>query len=885
MREQELRERFVNYFESKGHEHLPSSALVPHNDPTLLFTNAGMVQFKDIFTGMVKTPNKRAVTVQKCVRAGGKHNDLDTVGRTARHHTFFEMLGNFSFGDYFKEDAINFAWEFLTEVMELPEEKLYITVHYKDDEARELWKKRTGFSDEKIFGLGDKDNFWSMGDTGPCGPCSEIFFDRGEKYSCDAEECGIGKCDCDRYMEIWNLVFMQYERDKSGTMTPLPNPSIDTGMGLERMISIINEVDSNYEIPIMAALIAHVEKITNSTYDAGNAGFPYRVIADHLRSCSFLISDGVIPGNEGRSYVLRRILRRAVLFGKNLGLEKPFLCEMVPLLAELMGETYPVLREQQEFIAKVIRIEEEKFYSTINDGLGLVDEILAGLKAEGKTVIAGSDAFQLYDTYGFPLDLTIDIAEEKGFSVDADGFKAAMEAQRERARAARSEATGGAGDIKKELGVLLADMAKTEFIGYEVTTGEAQVLAIIENGQMIEIAGVGTTGYLVLDKTPFYGESGGQVGDTGVLTIADGVKVEILDTIKLVNGVYLHQFEVTQGILKLTDEVLACVDETRRMAIARNHSATHILQSALREVLGSYIQQKGSYVNAERLRFDFSHISAMTVEEINQVEAKVNAILLANVGIDTCEVTMDEAREMGALAFFGDKYGSKVRVVAMGEASIELCGGTHASRTGDIGLFKIVSEAGIGSGTRRIEAVTGINALNWWQERLDKLEVASKVLKTSWQDIDVKIAELQEESREKDREIAKLKSVLQGQELAGLIDEYLEIEGVKVFAKTIDVADMNELRDFADKVKDKLVSCVVLLAAVSDGKVMLVASVTKDLLAKKMHAGNIVKVAAGACGGGGGGRPDMAQAGGKDVTKVDEAISSGIEEIKKQLSL
>jgi alanyl-tRNA synthetase len=878
--EAQIREAFLRFFEEKGHTRVASSPLVPHNDPTLLFVNAGMVQFKDTFLGLEKRPYTRATTAQKCVRAGGKHNDLDTVGRTARHHTFFEMLGNFSFGDYFKEDAIKNAWEFITEVLKLPKDRLYVTVYKDDDEAREIWKRVTGFDDSRIYGMGEKDNFWAMGETGPCGPCSEIFFDRGEKYTCDAPECAMGVCDCDRWMEIWNLVFMQYERDESGKLTPLPRPSIDTGMGLERITSIMQGVDSNYEIPVMRKLIAFIEDLTGTTYDPGKAGFPYRVIADHIRACTFLIADGVIPGNDGRNYVLRRIFRRAVRYGTALNITEPFMHKMVPLVCELMGDAYPEICEQSDFIAKVMLKEEEKFRETISDGLNMVGNIIKNLKKSGSTIFSGDDAFQLYDTYGFPLDLTKDILEENGLELDQSQFEAALEAQRERARAARSVKTNV--EDLQQLTSELDGVPATKFTGYDSVSGESKVLAIIVDKQRVDKLSGGQDGYLILDESPFYAEQGGQTGDQGTIK-TDSAEILVSDTTKLPNGIFLHHFIARNGEVNVGDTVKTQIDEELRMAAARNHSATHLLQYALRQTLGNHVHQAGSLVTPDRLRFDFAHIAPLSPAEIDVIEGIVNAEILKNVPVNTVVMSKEEAEGKGFLAFFGDKYGDTVRTVTM-DKSMELCGGTHVRATGDIGSFKIVSESGIGSGIRRIEAVTGTKVQEFMREHLEHLFSAAAMLKTNWHDLDKKVAALIEENKEKDREIKALRQIINQQSVGNIADKAQEIGGVKVVAAKVNAESMDALRNTLDTVRDKVSSGAIVLAAVNDGKVMLVTAVSKDLAGKRLNAGKIIKAAAAACGGGGGGRPDMAQAGGKDPSKIQEALDAAVKEIAAELA-
>lgn len=880
MNEQQLREKFTQYFVKNGHTAVPSSSLVPHNDPTLLFTNAGMVQFKDIFLGLQESPYKRAVSVQKCVRAGGKHNDLDTVGRTARHHTFFEMLGNFSFGDYFKKDAIGFAWEFLTKELGLPEDKLYITVYEEDDEARAIWREVTGFPDSRIYSMGKKDNFWSMGDTGPCGPCSEIFFDRGPQYSC-GPTCAMGVCDCDRWMEIWNLVFMQYNRDAQGVMTPLPRPSIDTGMGLERMISVLEHVDSNYEIPLFQRLIQEVEKITNKKYDKGPDGLPFRVIADHLRSCSFLIADGVMPGNEGRGYVLRHILRRAVRFGKVLGMDAPFLYTMVPLLVELMGQAYPEIDKQSYMVERVIRIEEERFHETLNAGLALLESMAEKIKAEGRNEFSGEEAFLLYDTYGFPLDLTVDIAEEKNMTVDRVGFAAAMDEQRKRAREARKAGHNVA--EMQQLSNLLSNVVPTRFLGYDESKCSAQLLALVCNGELVESVMAGDNGIAVLNVTPFYAESGGQVGDTGVIIGPDGL-LEVVDTQKLPNQIYLHYFTCQNGIVEVGNVVDAGIDEARRMDIRRNHSATHLLHYALRQVLGEHVHQAGSYVTPEQLRFDFSHMAPLTPEELLQVQRIANGMVLNDFHTTIRQMKKEDAVAEGAMALFGEKYGDEVRVVKMGD-SVELCGGTHCHDTGEIGFIRITSEGGIGSGLRRIEAITGMHSYQWLMEKAEMLFQIGKEIKVPWPEIFDRVIWLQKEIRQKEKEIEKLRAQLTQKNMGNLLDSVEEIGGIPVLAQQVPAVDMNALRNTLDMVKEKFPSGVIVLLAAAGDKVNLVTAVTNDAVTKGLHAGNIIKAAAAACGGGGGGKAEMAQAGGKDVSKIDEALQAAKDMVRKQLGI
>lgn len=876
----ELREKFLKFFESKGHTIVPSSSLVPHNDPTLLFTNAGMNQFKDVFLGLDRRPYSRATTAQKCVRAGGKHNDLDTVGRTARHHTFFEMMGNFSFGDYFKREAISYAWEFLTGVLGLPEEKLYITIFYDDNEAHDLWRKLTGVPEERIIRLGEKDNFWAMGDTGPCGPCSEILIDRGEKYRCDAEECGIGKCDCDRWLELWNLVFMQFSRDEKGIMTPLPKPSIDTGMGLERVASVLQDVASNYDTDLLRKLIEYIEKTTGKKYYRDDRGFPFRVIADHARSCTFLISDGVLPSNEGRGYVLRRILRRAVRFVKVLGWDGTFLSDMVPVVVELMGSAYPEIVEKQEYVQKVIRIEEERFHETLHEGIKVAEEIISKVQDEGRREISGKEAFLLYDTYGFPLDLTSDIAEENGLAVDTKGFEAAMEDQRQRARAARQEVK--AFDEEMVLIPLLKGITATDFVGYTDMEAEGRVLALLINGEKVDTVSQGDSGYLVLDRTPFYAESGGQVGDTGTI-FGSGGSLIVKDTQKLVNGIVLHSFKVEKGTLSQGESVRGQVDRERRRAIRRNHTATHAIHRALKQVVGDHVNQAGSLVTPERLRFDFSHFTALSEEELQEVENIVNNVVLDDLSVEVLEMGLEEAKEMGATALFGEKYGDRVRVVKLGDFSQELCGGTHCNATGEIGIVKITGQAGIGAGLRRIEAVTGHYARKYFQAQEDILLEAARALKTNPQEVARKIETLISELKTREKELETLQAKISKHAAGDLLSRVEVVAGVSTIVGEVQAPDMNALRSMADLIRDKIGSGVIVLGAVVEDKVNFVAMVTPDLKSKGLHAGKIIKEAAAVAGGGGGGRPDMAQAGGKNPAALGQALDKAKQTIRAQL--
>jgi len=874
----EIREKFLAYFESKGHTRVSSSSLVPHNDPTLLFTNAGMNQFKDVFLGLEKRPYSRATTAQKCVRAGGKHNDLDTVGRTARHHTFFEMLGNFSFGDYFKREAIIYAWEFLTVELKLPAEQLYATIYKDDDEAFQLWQELTPLPPERIIRLDEKDNFWSMGDTGPCGPCSEILIDRGEKYSC-GPNCGIGSCDCDRFLEIWNLVFMQYNRDADGNLTPLPRPSIDTGMGLERITSVVQDVESNYDTDLLQKIITAIEELSGKTYYKDQRGFPFRVIADHIRSCSFLISDGVMPGNEGRGYVLRRILRRAVRFGKAMGIDEPFMYKLVPVVVELMRSAYPELAEKADYVAKVIKNEEERFHETLNDGIRLAQDIVRKVKSGGQNVISGEDAFRLYDTYGFPLDLTQDIAEEAGLQVDLAGFNKAMEEQRKRAKDARQEVR--AWDLALTVTNLAGDLPATVFTGYDTLADKAQILAIIKDGESVAEAGEGEEVCLITDKTPFYAEGGGQVGDQGAIRGSKG-QVNVINTLKMPDGKYVHQ-GLVEGVIQQAEQVAMEVDRTKRLAAARNHTATHLLHKALQIVLGDHVHQAGSVVEPDRLRFDFTHFAGLSPEEIQQVEDLVNQKILEGIAVDRQEMALEKAREAGATALFGEKYGDIVCVVKIGDFSMELCGGTHMQNTSQLGLFKIISEAAIGAGVRRIEAVTGQGYRRLLAQNEALLNEVSAILKCPAMEITHKVQSLLDELKQKEKQLEQLEAQLAKSQVNELVNNTVQVKGVPVLVSRVQANDMDVLRNMADMFREKIKSGIVVLGSAADNKVNFVVAVTKDLVGKTVHAGNIIREIAKVAGGGGGGRPDLAQAGGKDVDKLDEALAQALAIIENQL--
>ena len=861
-----IRQMFLDYFREKGHEIVASSPLVPGNDPTLLFTNAGMVQFKETFLGKEKRSYVRAASSQRCVRAGGKHNDLENVGYTARHHTFFEMLGNFSFGDYFKHEAIAYAWEFLTDVLQLPSERLWVTVFEEDDEAADIWLKEIGVDRARFSRIGAKDNFWSMGNTGPCGPCTEIFYDHGDDVP--GGPPGTPEEDGDRYIEIWNLVFMQYDRDDSGELTPLPKPSVDTGMGLERLAAILQGVHSNYEIDLFRNLIAAAAEVTG-TKDLESKSL--RVIADHIRACAFLVVDGVVPSNEGRGYVLRRIIRRAIRHGHKLGQGEAFFYKLVAPLSQEMGGAYPELVKAQPRVEQVLQQEELRFAETLDNGMKILDETIADLK--GKE-IPGDTIFKLYDTYGFPVDLTADIARERQLSIDMPGFEAAMASQRERARAASTFTIADSGDLQVD-GVTL-------FTGYECEEDRSQVTGLFLDGQPVDGLNVGDQGVIVLDKTPFYAESGGQVGDRGVLR-KDGGVFRVFDTRKQGEGAFVHLGELTQGSISTGDHVEALVDHERRMATRLNHSATHLMHAALREVLGEHVQQKGSLVDPERLRFDFSHFQPVTRDELQRIEARVNEQIRVNNDVETRVMPVDQAMEAGAMALFGEKYGDEVRVLSIGAFSVELCGGTHVNRAGDIGLFKIISEAGIASGVRRIEAVTGTGALDYIGETEKNLAEVADLVKGGRDDVAVKIGQLLDRNRKLEKELEALKARLASSQGSDLASEAVEIDGIKVLAAHLEGADGKGLRETVDQLKNKLGAAAVILAAVDGKKVSLVAGVTKAETSR-VKAGEMVNHVASQIGGKGGGRPDMAQAGGSQPENLQAALASVEDWVKQQLA-
>jgi alanyl-tRNA synthetase len=856
MKTAEIREAFQAYFEQQQHTRVPSSSLVPGDDPTLLFTNAGMNQFKDTFLGTDPRSYNRATSSQRCVRAGGKHNDLENVGYTARHHTFFEMLGNFSFGDYFKREAIQFAWTFLTETLGLPKEKLWVTVHVSDDEAADIWVNEIGVSPDRLSRL-DEDNFWQMGDTGPCGPCSELFYDHGPDVP--GGPPGSEGEDLDRYVEIWNLVFMQYNRDQSGELHPLPKPSVDTGMGLERVAAVMQNVHSNYEIDLFRAIIEEAARVLHVDDLANNS---LRVIADHIRSCSFLIADGVLPGNEGRGYVLRRIIRRAIRHGNKLGATGPFFYKLVPTLAAQMGDAFPELVKLQPQVEKALLTEEEQFAKTLDHGMQILEEALAGLAG---TEIPGDVVFKLYDTYGFPTDLTNDIARERNLTLDMDGYEAAMAQQRTRSQEG--------GSFKVDYNDVLTLEGHTEFTGYDSLSGAGVVTAILRDGEEVDALAADESGVVVMDRTPFYGESGGQVGDTGYLS-ADSVRLEVADTTKG-SDQHLHHVKVLQGGVSKGDTLQAAVDGSVRQRTRLNHSATHLLHAALRQVLGEHVAQKGSLVDSQRLRFDFSHFEGVTAQQLKDIETIVNDQVRANTEVQTRVMSMDEAVEAGAMALFGEKYGDEVRVLSMGENdfSVELCGGTHVSRTGDIGLLRIVSESGVASGVRRIEGVTGSGALALVDQAEQRLAAVCDVVKGTADNVAAKVSSLRSDNRELEKEIARLKQKLATSAGGDLTADAVEVAGVKVLAANVDGADAKSLRDTLDQCKNKLGSGVILLSAITDDKIALAAGVTKDLTGR-VKAGDLMREYAQRLGGKGGGRPDMAQGGGTDVQALPDVLKT-----------
>ena len=867
MKTAELRAAYLDFFRDRGHTIVPGSSLVPANDPTLLFTNAGMVQFKEVFLGLDKRSYQRAVTSQRCVRAGGKHNDLENVGYTARHHTFFEMLGNFSFGDYFKREAIQFAWDFLCNELKLPPEKLWVTVFEEDDEAADIWLNEIGIDANRFSRCGEKDNFWSMGDTGPCGPCSEIFYDHGEEIA--GGPPGSPDEDGDRYVEIWNLVFMQYDRDGDGKLTPIPRPSVDTGMGLERIAAVMQGVHNNYDIDLFQSLIASITELRAvKDEDIVSA----RVIADHIRSCAFLITDGVIPSNEGRGYVLRRIIRRAARHGSKLGFNEPFFHRLVEPLAGLMGEAFPELLDAREFVEKTLKQEELRFAETLEQGLRHLEDIIDALSG---SEIGGTDVFKLYDTYGFPVDLTGDIARERGLTLDMPGFDQAMAEQRKRARSASKF------ELNTEDGGAGLDL-ETQFTGYDVAEGDSNVVAIFRDGATANEINIGEEAGIVLDSTPFYAESGGQVGDRGKL-VADGMVFEVRDTQKQ-GDAHIHLGELVQGSLAVGQSVRSRINIIERADIVRNHSATHLLHAALRQVLGKHVTQKGSLVAADRLRFDFSHPDGLSEEELAKIENLVNSVILENAETGVANMSLDAAMESGAMSLFGEKYADEVRVLNIGDGfSTELCGGTHVSRAGDIGLFKILSETGIAAGVRRIEAVSGNGALDWVRDNETRLARIAGLFKSEKEGIETRLESVLERSRKLEKEVEQLKSRLASSAGDDMASEAEDIDGIKVLARHLEGADPKTLRETVDQLKNKLGTAALVLATVKDDKVSLVAGVSKDAC-ERVKAGDLVNFVAAQVGGKGGGRPDMAQAGGNQPEKLDAALQGVPGWVKEQLN-
>ncbi|MGD9823426.1 alanine--tRNA ligase [Desulfobacter sp.] len=873
----EARKLFLEYFKKHNHRHVRSSSLVPQDDPTLLFVNAGMVQFKRVFTGDEKRDYSTAVTAQKCVRAGGKHNDLENVGYTARHHTFFEMLGNFSFGEYFKEKAIAFAWDLLTNGYGFDADKLHVSIYKDDDQAFEIWHKQVGVPAGRISRLGDEDNFWAMGDTGPCGPCSEIHIDRGKEFGCDDPNCAVG-CDCDRWLELWNLVFMQFDRSEDGTRTPLPQPSIDTGMGLERIISVLQNVPTNYDTDLFVPIMERVGELAGKKRgESREVEVAMKVIADHSRSCAFLICDGVLPSNEGRGYVLRRIMRRAIRYGRSIGLTQPFLHKTVQTVFSIMDEAYPELKDSAAFILNVVKNEEEKFLETLETGMKLLEATVEDLEKKNEKIIPGGVIFKLYDTFGFPVDIIQDHVKEMALGLDLEGFDAAMAEQKARSKSKKKFA--GVGDAYKPL---TSAGVKTVFKGYDAIEMQSDLLIMVKDDAEAETASAGDEIEMVTTETVFYAESGGQAGDRGLFE-NDACAIEITDTVKDPSGLFIHKGKVVRGTCKKGDTFTLKVDAGLRRATAANHSATHILHAALRKVLGDHVKQSGSMVTPDRLRFDFTHFSAVTPEELAAIETDVNTHIIENHAVTTKEMDMDEAVRSGATALFEEKYGDVVRVVSQGDFSQELCGGTHTRATGDIGLFRILSEGGIASGVRRIEAVTGLAALETVHADQSALEKVASVLKSARDDVVDRLETFVAEKKAVEKELAALKAKIASKSVEDMDDNIRQINGVKVLSKRVDIENQSQLRDLADKFKTRLGSGVLLLGTESNGKALLIAMVTSDLT-KTFKAGDIIKTAAGIVGGGGGGRPDMAQAGGTKPEFLDKALASVFDTVsgKKQ---
>ncbi|OGR26415.1 MAG: alanine--tRNA ligase [Desulfuromonadales bacterium GWD2_54_10] len=866
----DIRARFLTFFADRGHTVVASSGIIPKNDPTLMFTNAGMNQFKDCFLGLEKRDYTRACSSQKCVRAGGKHNDLENVGRTARHHTFFEMLGNFSFGDYFKKEAIAYAWEFLTKDVGLDKTRLYVSVYTDDDEAADIWHLQEGVPRERIFRFGEKDNFWSMGDTGPCGPCTEIFYDQGPEVGCDSPDCTVG-CDCDRYMEIWNNVFMQFNRSADGTLTPLPKPSVDTGMGLERICAVMQGVSSNYDTDLLQAIIRHVERLSGKQYGANDRDdVSMRVIADHARAVTFLICDGALPSNEGRGYVLRRIMRRAARHAKMLGFSEPMLFHMVDAVRDMMGGAYPELLEREAYIKKVVLAEEQRFAETLDRGLAILNDEMALLRKAGKNVISGEALFKLYDTFGFPTDLTADIVASEGFSIDEAGFEVCMEKQRGLAREHwKGSGEEGIAQIYKELhnrGV------RSTFVGYDELSVYAKVAAIVRDGVEVESAAAGELVELITEITPFYGESGGQKGDSGTISTGNA-HLDVLTASRPYPDLIVHHAMVREGVLKKGDAADLKTAVPVRKATGRNHTATHLLQAALRQVLGEHVKQAGSLVSADRLRFDYTHFSAMTAEELRQVEDLVNGFIMENDPVSTVQMKISEAIEAGATALFDEKYGDTVRVVRVGDVSMELCGGTHVRAAGDIGLFKIVSEAGIAAGVRRIEALTGAGALSFVQQLEDEQRAMAALLKAEGGNLLERMERQLARQKELQREIESLQGKLNAVASGDLLSQVVEVNGVKLLAVQVQVEDIKALRDLSDSLKDRIGEGVIVLGAVIADKANLLVAVTKGMSAK-FKAGDIIKQLSPIVGGSGGGKPELAQAGGSKPEMLGEALAA-----------
>ena len=872
----ELRKMFLEFFESKGHLAMKSFSLVPHNDKSLLLINSGMAPLKPYFTGQEIPPSKRVTTCQKCIRTG----DIENVGKTARHGTFFEMLGNFSFGDYFKKESILWTWEFLTDVIGLDPDRLYPSVYLDDDEAWEIWNKDIGIPAERIFRFGKEDNFWEHG-SGPCGPCSEVYYDRGEKYGCGSPDCSVG-CECDRYMEIWNNVFTQFDNDGNNNYTELEQKNIDTGMGLERLACIVQEVDSMFDIDTMKALRDHVCRLANAEYGKDEeTDVSLRVITDHIRSVTFMISDGIMPSNEGRGYVLRRLLRRACRHGRLLDIPGEFLVELAQNVIEGSKDGYPELEEKKEFIFKVIAKEEEQFNKTIDQGLSILSDMVAETEKKGEKTLDGQNAFKLYDTYGFPLDLTKEILEEKEMSVDEKGFKEAMEIQRKTAREAREVTNYMGADVTVYESI--DPGITTEFVGYDNLSYESEVTVLAKDTELVDALSDGERGTIFVEKTPFYATSGGQEADKGVIRTADGEFI-VEDVVKLLGGKFGHIGHVSKGMIKVGDKVALEVDTDNRMLSANNHSATHLLHKALRMVLGNHVEQAGSSVNADRLRFDFTHFSALTEEELKKVEAIVNEQIMNCLNVKVQNMPIEEAKKTGAAALFGEKYGSIVRVVSMGDFSIEFCGGTHVANTGVITAFKILSETGVAAGVRRIEALTSKGLLKYYDELEEKLHEAAKLLKAAPDKLTDKISHLQAENKALHSEVESLKSKLAQDAMGDVMDQVVEVKGVKLLATKVEDVDMNGLRDLGDQLKKKLGEGIIVIASATDGKVSLMATATKGAIDKGAHAGNLIKAIAGLVGGGGGGRPNMAQAGGKNPAGMDEAIAKAAEVLEGQLA-